>query len=491
MNAMFRHFTNTGAIVLLTISTCQLAHGQVISKQQLQLPAEKVATPVVVQTQSPVVAPSAFQTESSVVSAPCSTCQAEPQVVAAPMSVCQTGNCSTGTCATACSCNSSRFRFNFSALDVTRSTRSNVNGLNVLQGPNAGIFSLAGAEFDRETGYRVGGGIGIGDWDVGFNYTDFGDFNIFRSGRLTSGVSFDAGADAGNPWAGSNRIGPSSIFSPIYEASAGGNAADEFDGLGPAVAAFTTDALPTYWENYDSTIRTTEINLMPRNYMPGCRKTGGWRMGAGFVHTDVDEHLTARLGGTFRARDIGGVFSNGGLLHSDLTDAAEGNLNLISGNANGFSDQAGDHPNDGNPLIADDLLFTHDIDVDNNLNGVQLLLDNILYRNCRFRLIANTRFGLYENTVNSTISQRYRDEDSVYGRDFVREERGLALSFGAAIGAEYQIRRHLSFNLGYEMNYLSGLALAPDQTINNGGYQIDRDGDILLHGIRGGFGIRF
>jgi hypothetical protein len=77
----------------------------------------------------------------------------------------------------------------------------------------------------------------------------------------------------------------------------------------------------------------------------------------------------------------------------------------------------------------------------------------------------------------------------VYGRGISDSEDRLAFVGGAGLQSNFPLSQNWSLISGYELLFVHGVALAPDQfaQYRSGIYNIDTHGQLLAHGANVGF----
>ncbi|MBL8826834.1 MAG: hypothetical protein JNM18_07585, partial [Planctomycetaceae bacterium] len=280
----------------------------------------------------------------------------------------------------------------------------------ITNGPDA--LSFKSVPITYKSGYRLRLGVSACDgWGIEGVYNDLGNWSNTRTDTITTGLAFDNGVQAGNPWAGANSIDGNTFFAPVSLASVLGNPVDEtseFEGLGPNTAF--ADPTPTYTLSHQSNFWTTELNFLNHEW------NGRVQYGFGYLHAQLTENALASITGTFRAADAGIGIPNAGLADASLTNPLGGGLTLISGTADGWNDET-------NPALGPDrLTFTHTASTQNYMNGGQGVLKILVTDGPRFTLDVTGKGGVYHNRVRGVVQERYSGlaplDNSVYGRDF-------------------------------------------------------------------------
>lgn len=166
-------------------------------------------------------------------------------------------------------------------------------------------------------------------------------------------------------------------------------------------------------------------------------------------------------------------------------------------------------------------LFTREIErtrteANNNLFGAQLggAITRYWLDGC-FALEVNGKAGIYGNSVNQYTSNGFGPLTGVPGTNVLLAGRGstdLASLYEGAMTGTAQVTEWLTVRGGYQVFYVQGLALAPDQLALTGssirstntkprlppsplpagvGAQLRTDGDLFLHGPFVGLEIRY
>jgi len=337
----------------------------------------------------------------------------------------------------------------------------------VVNGPDADAASFDSGNFDLESGYRVSLGVETPERRIEAIFADYGDWAWRNSGNMAGGLSFDAD---GGALAGSNSLGANTFFQPLFAAATA--AADEGDGLGPNTA--TADPVPTYNTFYQSNLQDLQINFLDND------QCSVFRMGLGYRNLQLDELAGTTLVGAYRGFDV--AAPDGGLSDADLTGAG---LTLIGGAANGFDEAP------GNQLTLD-----YSGRTDNQLNGFQVIVDTCLIDLPRFNVSVYGKAGAYHNHAVGRVRERYTQigtDTSTYGRDFRDSKDTVAFVGGLELKAGVNLTPHLRLIGGYEGMLVSGVALAPEQSsgIRAGTYEVNADGQLIVHGANAGLELRY
>ncbi len=114
----------------------------------------------------------------------------------------------------------------------------------------------------------------------------------------------------------------------------------------------------------------------------------------------------------------------------------------------------------------------------NNLFGVQFG-HGLTYETDRWNVSVFSKHGMYVNDARSTRDLTFTDNPNGTADDFTGEghENSLNYLLQAGVTGRYHIRPNISLRVGYELMYITGLALAPNE--------ISFDGDRALAGTTG------
>ncbi|MCA9050623.1 MAG: hypothetical protein KDA89_17920, partial [Planctomycetaceae bacterium] len=225
------------------------------------------------------------------------------------------------------------------------------------------------------------------------------------------------------------------------------------------------------------------------DYVMGRRATGGYRFGAGYVNAELDELHSISMTGTFSAVDAGG--SGGGLYHGAFMAPDGGNMVLMAGSPNGFSDGSGQHLEDANNGVADTLTFVHTATVANRINAVQFLYDALIYDTSIFTLSSVLKAGIGQNEILGNVVQTYADEDSMYGKTFSDKDHTLAIMGSVGVTGRLYLFSWLAVVGGYDLTVINGVALSPEQQVVGGTYRVNGDGHLIYHAARVGAEITY
>ncbi len=358
-----------------------------------------------------------------------------------------------------------------------------------IDGPDSARVGFGAADFGYKSGVQAFLGYHSDGVRVEAIFSDYGAWNFLNSGTLTTGLAFDEGINPGNPWAGANHIDLTTGFESLHAAASGGMGgdADEFEGLGPVVGV--ADDFPTYSVLYRSIMQSYEVNVVTED--PEARV----QIGLGYRHISLDEISSVGIEGSLRAPLALGP-QNGGISHNSLVTF--GGLTHVAGTANGFEDET------SNPsTLPDTLQMFHDARTSNSLNGAQVILSEQFMYWKGWTIDGIAKAGAYHNHVKASVSETYIGTDpgpggdsSTYGRTFSDTKSQLAFASSVGLQSNFPLSDHWSLISGYEMTYIYGVALSPEQYAGVTGatfvtrtFNADTHGEIIAHG--GNAGLQF
>ncbi len=361
-------------------------------------------------------------------------------------------------------------------LFMSRDARLDTGG-NVVNGPDAGLLGFSNSDFSHETGYRLSLGIQTPENRIEAIFSQYGTWFSSDTGSLTAGVAFDGGIPGSWP-AGSNSLAANTFFAPMFVAATA--ELDEAEGLGPNNAF--ADTLPTYSRTYESQMQDLQINWMNND------PTADVRVGIGFRNVQLDEMASMMISGTFRAADI--AAPNGGLSNATLTGTA--GLTFHSNTPNGIDDES----ILGNNGPSDQLALSYAAQTSNDLNGFQAVVDACLVDNGRFELKLIGRAGAYHNHASGRVQEQYRaigSDASDYRRSFTDSKDSVAFVGGVGAQGAVRLSDHIRLFAGYQGTFITGVALSPEQGagIRGGIYEVETDGNVIVHGGNAGLEITY
>ena len=388
---------------------------------------------------------------------------------------------------------SPQFRFQADYLFYTRENRA--KALPVISSDTEG-FTTKGAGFNYNSGYRLTLGFMNDDFEFEGSYFELNGLGSTNSGSLTNAVVFDglAGFTAASGTTQAifgigtvpNFLESSTLFTPINAAAnfssttAADNEVNELEFLDPGAQ---------YVVKYDTSLQDFDFNLKGR------RQSGRLlRFGVGYRNIQFNESGLVALRGTFNTADtdgdetLGNNDPNNGLSDTALRNTVTGGGLTPAVGATGFQQ-------------ANQLLFTSATRSNNQLNGVQATMDATFLESEYFQIGGYAKAGVYHNRARGSVSEVYQNLEnpqSLYSRSFSDSQNRVAFAGNLGVTGTVFLRDNLRLFGGYELMYLSGVALAPDQ---NGGIStsianvtslnLQSHGQALFHGGRVGFEILF
>ena len=389
---------------------------------------------------------------------------------------------------------SPQFRFQADYLFYTRQNRA--KALPVIGSDTEG-FSTRGADFNYNSGYRLTLGFMNDDFEFEGSYFSLDGLRSSNSGSLTNAVVFDGQSVFNDPAAVSdatrftiggtpNFLETSTLFAPINaaanfaSATAADNEANELEFL---------DSGAQYLVKYDTSLQDFDFNLKGRR-QPGRLL----RFGIGYRNIQLNESGLVALRGSFKTADndgdetIGQNDPNDGLSDAALQNTVTGGGLTAASGSSGFQQD-------------NQLLFTSSTRANNQLNGVQATMDASFLESEYFQIGGYAKAGIYHNRARGSVSevyQNFENPQSLYTRSLSDSQNRVAFAGNLGVTGTVFLRDNLRLFGGYELMYLSGVALAPDQ---NGGIStsianvtslnLQSHGQALFHGGRIGFEILF
>lgn len=385
---------------------------------------------------------------------------------------------------------SSQFRFQADWVYYTRQNKA--ESIPLFTGPES--VSQRNADFNYQSGYRLNLGFMNEDYELEGSFLKLDGPSSSLNGTLTNAVVFDglssyllASAAArgtigdldGNTV---NFLETTTLFSPINTAA---NHSD-VDPNGEENELEFFDPGATYQLRYTSDLQDFDINLKGR------QQSGRLlRFGFGYRNIQFNEGGLAALRGSLNTVDIDGDETPGNNgLNDGLSNAALDASGLNVDTAGGFFENTP-------PTLPDQLLFTSASSTTNQLNGVQATLDATFLESEYFTIGGYAKAGVFHNKAQGSITETYQDLEnglSRYSRSFSDRRDRAAFAGNLGVTGTIFLRDNLRLFGAYELMYLSGVALAPDQS---DGIQTDiasvtslnlqTNGQAMFHGGRVGF----
>ena len=337
----------------------------------------------------------------------------------------------------------------------------------VVQGGDNALLAFDDLAEEYDSGYRLSLGLENDCQRIEVLFTDYTAWGTEQTGSLTTGLSFDN--SVGGSWpAGSSFLDTTTLFPALQAAATSATATDENDGLGPDNAN-GGDTLPTFRQYYRTDLQDLQINWKARGVFANIQP------GIGYRNVQLDEQAGVTIAGTFRAADV--AAPDGGISHASLIGAGLGS----SGTANGFEDEV------GNGGVPDTLTMNQTMWTSNDLNGFQAVLDFSLLETERFHLTMTTRGGAYHNYARGRIFESYSgvgNDTSNYQRGFSDTGHSVAFVGGVGVQTSWCLNNYLRVIASYQGTFISGVALAPEQSagIVGTGYTVQTNGNLVVHG---------
>lgn len=325
-------------------------------------------------------------------------------------------------------------------------------------------------DFDSAPGYRLILGGGLGDYQIDASFSQLDTWQGSRSGVFAAPVLF---GDASIP--GNTLVPPHGLALAAQYVGIGVDETTEDELLQPGA---------TYSIGNRANYKDFEVNF------GGNRDVRRWRVSVGYRHIRLDERSVGRIGGIFDAPDANtglvfgqiGNLPNDGLSHDALEAAG---FVLIGGLANGF--HSFDSP--GGPDRVDMELYGA---ANNELNGAQMTFGLRIFDGAWFSLEGIGKAGIYRNNVNAVVQETVAgslNDDSAYRRLFRDGSINAAFAGNLGLKATIGVTDYINIVGGYEVLFLSGVALSADQTqglrVNTLGetvYKARTNGSVVAHG---------
>jgi hypothetical protein len=326
--------------------------------------------------------------------------------------------------------------------------------------------------FGSTPGYRLTLGGAVGGLQVDASFSQLDTWRGRASGVFANPVSFD-------------ELLPGNTNT--LELPHGLAAASRFVGMGIDETAeahllhANFDDVDAFYDiRNDSNYRDFEINIGTD------REASRWRVSAGYRHIRLNERSQALIGGIFDALDVDDppVVPGDGLSHGALVASG---FTLIGGAPDGF--QAIDP---GPPEVASHLTYQTLGRADNELNGGQVTVGFRLLETDWFDLEGIGKAGIYRNTVHGQFQETAvstLNNESAYQRTFTDKRRTPAFAGNLGLRASVGLTDYINLIGGYEVLFLSGVALSADQVdglstniLGETSYRARTNGSVIAHG---------
>lgn len=358
-------------------------------------------------------------------------------------------------------------RFRADWLFLTRD--SDAASSTLIAGPDA--FSSS-ADFNFESGYRLFFSLGAEAFDVEFQYSRLDEWQDQQGGRLLNELSFDNEFANGLVVAAppANVLSFNTTLFTAAEFNGGGSLDETLEGeLLDGFSSVLYEVETTY-SDFEVTVKTSRLNW--------------YRFGIGYRHIQFDEANGLQILGTFSAIDADDGAVPGDLNNDDndiLSHEALAAVGLVtsSGTSDGFA-------------FGDSLLLNYDSANDNRLNGVHLTFDGMVLDSPYFQLDLFGNLGLYHNQITARLTETYTgsgSNDSTYRATYRDRENDMAWATQLGLRGALKLTDNWRFQVGYELLFIDGLALGPNQTRLTTFNTIPVGGDqsVFMHGGRLGF----
>lgn len=390
---------------------------------------------------------------------------------------------------------SSQFRFQADWVYYTRQNKA--ESIPLFTGPES--VNQRNADFNYQSGYRLNLGFMNEDYELEGSYLKLEGPDSSLNGTLTNAVVFDgASGFAAASLAARATIGATPNFFETSTLFVPMNAAANHSSAVPAENETNEleflDSGALYQSHYSSSLQDFDINLKGR------RQSGRLlRFGFGYRNIQFNESGSTAMRGAFNTVDTDGNEApgfndpNDGLSNAALTAVPGAGLTLSSG-AGGFFENT-------LPTSPDQLLFTSASSATNQLNGVQATLDATFLETEYFTIGGYAKAGVFHNKARGSISETYQSLNnglSTYTRSLSDSQNRVAFAGNLGVNATLFLRENMRLFGGYELMYLSGVALAPDQSsgiqtslANVTSLSLQSHGEALYYGGRVGFEILF
>jgi hypothetical protein len=367
-----------------------------------------------------------------------------------------------------------QFRFSAEALFMDRDSDGSAP---VVAGPDA--FS-SGGNYDPQAGFRFTLGGSFDNYDVEFIASQFDDWDLSDTGTLANPLVFDETAN--NPVV--VAIPPANTLAYVNSLFDAATSVDEL------TESERLQAGATYFSESSSRLQDYQINFgsNPNKYL--------WRFQVGWRHMRLNENSAVGIRGTFDALDTDDAAQAGDLGDDPNNALADGSITgagfaLVSGTNNGFDAAAL-----GGAVAPDTLTIYNSSGTSNILNGVQLSGGYSLFPESLVSVDLIGRAGLFHNYSQGHFSEALigsGNDDSIYQRTFSDNRNGVAYSTSLGAQASVPVTDYISLSLGYEVNYIGNVALAPSQSegiatspLGARRYRLRTSDSILYHGLNAG-----
>ncbi|WP_437187271.1 hypothetical protein SH668x_000661 [Planctomicrobium sp. SH668] len=359
----------------------------------------------------------------------------------------------------------------FIEADAVGFTRNNSGATTVINGADS--VKNSDGSFSFEPGYRLGGAWVNARVQVEAIFTQVSPWESSSSGSFGSDLFFDQGAAGFDP----SEIQFTKV-SFLNEAAnsfiPGANEHWEREYL--KNARYATETRTNY--------RDFEFNVGTSQY------ARPWRVAIGFRNIELSDKNVMSLSGDFDAAlDPADPVSgeDGGLSHAAITATG---AQLLSGSGGFLA------PTD--PTANSTINYQLNGNARNSLNGAQFLFAYRFFDGDWFNLEGIGKAGIYRNDIKAQVRETVAGtgiNDSVYQRYFSGNDASAAFAGNLGLKATVGITDYIDLLIGYEVLFLNGIALGPNQVkgiskniTGDSTYKIKNDGSLIANG--GTIGLR-
>lgn len=396
-------------------------------------------------------------------------------------------------------CQSSQAQVEFDAQWLIFNRDNDANG-NIVNGPTS--VGLGQGDYGTTSGYRLSLGGSLPYFDVDATFSQLDTWEDRTSGTFSEIIVLDTGID-GEDLSSVNRL---AAFTALGQAArfadlvAGDDETTESEriirptdlpSVYDTVFGFDSFDEPSYATFQESNFREFEVNIgTPRE----CRR---WQFAIGYRHIKVDERSGVAISGLFDALDTddGNRFDgsmaddpNNGLGNEAIIGVG---MSSFDGAADGF-DAVFDTTDPAMVIAPDVVTYAINGNADNELNGAQAVFIGRLFDGDWVTVEGIGKAGIYSNNVRASVSEFLigsGNDDSVYNRAFSSDDTTAAFAGNIGVRGTVSLTDYINIIAGYEVIFLSGVALGPDQIhglsedlLGNTRYDVQHDGTIVLYG---------
>ena len=125
-----------------------------------------------------------------------------------------------------------------------------------------------------------------------------------------------------------------------------------------------------------------------------------------------------------------------------------------------------------------------------------MILDDDLFDIDHLEFGVNLKAGIFDNFAQGSITETYattNNDLSSYIRQFSNTSHHLAFMGGVGVDAGWHITKEVTVRTGYDVLFLSGLALGPEQIngLANGWYRVQTNGSACVQSVHAGLEVAF